>query len=180
MSADCGDVGESSDQDAVPGPAAIDTATLHGWCRLDPFVVSVWRLRTILNAAVVTIIAGPVAYIGVVQDRPRLQRVAIAVLVLTFIVALAGLVTASWRYRRWRWRLDPGFFELESGVWKTTNERVPVDRIHTMTINQGPLLRRRSLFQVSLYAAGSTGLVILPAIVGSDVTELQHRLGFGR
>ena len=59
-------------------------------------------------------------------------------------------------YNHYRYRMDDDCIETRSGVIFHSHVLVPVERIHQVEVNKGPILRRFGLAQVTVTTAGGT------------------------
>lgn len=166
---------------ALSGPRAGEVAGPGSqWCPFDPRIVQIWRIRTILLSVAVLGVIVPLPFLLPSTERwlRQVRMGAVVLIVVTLVVAAVRVISIQWRYRLSRWRLEGAFVEFESGWWRTVTERMPIDRIHTLGISQGPLLRRHSLFQVSLHASGGSGMLVLPALGADDLDRVRCHLEF--
>jgi putative membrane protein len=149
-----------------------------GWTTLDRRTVAV----TALVVAGMSITAGVHIGIGIAGG----SSVGTAVLLLLPVGALlvaGGSAVDHIRWRRTRYRLTPGRFELRSGVLVSKHRSLQRDRIRTVDITADPLLRAFGLVAVRIgtgeQSGADEGSVVLrpvPAEVGDALRrELLDR-----
>lgn len=126
--------------------------------QLDPAFEKVLRLRGVALAALVLAVA--------------LSAEAFSMLP-TGLFALPALALAVWlalispprRYRRWGYAFGPDRLRVVSGYLFYHDAVVPLGRIQHIDVDQGPILRRWGLAQLTVHTAGSHGAsIVLPGL----------------
>jgi uncharacterized protein len=138
--------------------------------QLDPRVVRIWRLSTVLSWVPPLIIGAGIAFVVLGRNGAW--------------VLLAGLLASGasvlWyppaRYRRWRWQLTPLAIELRYGVLVRRHEAVPYFRVQQIDVTQGPLDRLLGLATLQVTTASASGSAALPGIVASEAPAIRADL----
>lgn len=138
---------------------------------LDPRVIPLWRLSTVLS----TLFPGAIATMAVGGFLGRT-----AAMVALGVVLLLALVLTVWyppaKYARWRWRLTDLALELHHGVWVRQTETLPYFRIQQIDVNQGPVDRLLDLASLEVTSASASGSVSLPGIPVGDAPAVRRAL----
>jgi uncharacterized protein len=153
--------------DELPAPAPPPGDAAPG--RLDPRVVTVWRLG---GAVAALVAAAHAAVAALVLDASPLWALA----VLAPGLAAALFVPAA-LYRAWSWRVSEGEVRLKRGLWWRAESVVPLSRIQHVDTRQGPLQRAFGLATVVVFTAGSVGArVAIPGLDAAQAEALRDRL----
>lgn len=81
----------------------------------------------------------------------RVRYVAVAVYAIFLIYWLVGPEVF---YRRYRYRIDDDKAEIRRGIIVITHSLVPIERIHQVQVNKGPINRLFGLANVIITTAG--------------------------
>ncbi|RKQ83497.1 membrane protein YdbS with pleckstrin-like domain [Brockia lithotrophica] len=149
---------------------------------IDPRALQMWRVSTVLEAAIVaTVILGLDVLIWVLTTDDDVQALfpwdggwnllpfwAKGLLVgegvlfgLWFIFSF--FVAPPLRQARFRFDLREGELEVESGIWTMQRRLIPYARIQHVDLHQGPVARLYGLSEVIVVtAAGHTSIPALP------------------
>lgn len=135
--------------------------------RLDPRVVSLWRLSNLIGWGILIIallISNIVLMIGL--DIPLAG-------VLAGWLALAGIsIWFTWfrpprLYQAWSYRIDDRVLETRSGLLFQVSRLLPLSRLQHVDLHRGPLERMFGLASLVLHTAGTQSASI--TIPGLDV-----------
>ncbi|TQM38201.1 PH domain-containing protein [Pseudonocardia cypriaca] len=151
---------------------------MTGWTALDRRTVAV----TALVVAGMSITAGVPIGIGI-AGASSAGTAALLLLPVGALLVAGGSAVEYVRWRRTRYRLTPGRFELRSGVLVSKHRSLQRDRIRTVDITADPLLRAFGLVAVRIgtgeQSGADEGSVVLrpvPAEVGDALRrELLDR-----
>jgi membrane protein YdbS with pleckstrin-like domain len=120
--------------------------------RLDPRILTVWRLGALTSFGVPLTISGAVATLAL--DVPLVVVAASAALLLGLAIGpLPGL-----RWRRWSWTLTGTGIELTSGVLVHRRVTLPFFRIQQIDVIEGPLERLLGLATLTVTTASAGGV----------------------
>lgn len=90
----------------------------------------------------------------ILAERENLQWVLTALLVLIPVQAVCSLMVPPIRYARYRYILTEEELEVREGIIVVTREIVPIERIHKIEVNAGPIDRVFGLAKVKAVTAG--------------------------
>lgn len=90
----------------------------------------------------------------ILADRENLQWILTALLVLIPVQAVCSLLVPPIRYARYRYILTEEELEVREGIIVITREIVPIERIHKIEVNAGPIDRVFGLAKVKAVTAG--------------------------
>ena len=151
-------------EDASPSPAVEAPAS-----RLDPRVVTVWRLS-----------AGLVSLLLVAAAGAALLALGWSLVWLIPFLAFAFYETVALpakRYRGWSYRVGEDDLRLTRGVLWRNASVVLHSRIQHVDTRQGPLERAFGLATVVVYTAGTVGaMVAIPGVEAAEAERLRDRL----
>jgi uncharacterized protein len=145
--------------------------------RLDPRVVRLWRIRSIITSGVLLLIATPVVFfLGFGQ-------------VVTWAWLMAGwLALASIRvfllvwhptraYANWSYRLDGKVLETRHGIWFKVIQLLPLPRLQHVDLHSGPIERSFGLASIMLHTAGThEASIVIPGLDATEAERLRDRL----
>lgn len=112
-------------------------------------------LKSMYLSRIIAVIIIAVVFCGVYMaeaSAPDLYRY-ITVLVLVVVVVYA-LVSPVVFYKRYRYRMDDEKIEVRKGIVYITHILVPIERVHQVDVNAGPVNRLFGLADVSVTTAG--------------------------
>ncbi|MBL4846887.1 MAG: PH domain-containing protein [Planctomycetes bacterium] len=121
-------------------------------------------------------IAGSVggAFLGLLVGAP-LQGVALGGILLALIVVpLRVFVFAPIAWSRFRYRIEPEFVRIRSGVIVVTYQLIPLVRVQNVDSSQGPLERHYGLADVKIHNAAST--YVIPNLEEAEAERLREHL----
>jgi hypothetical protein len=78
------------------------------------------------------------------------------------------------RYKHWRFGISEEFLQLKSGVINEKHQLIPMARIQSVTIHQGPILRKYNLYNIKVNTI-TTGHII-PALYEKETMELRKQI----
>lgn len=100
-------------------------------------------------------------------------------LALLGLGVLPVLALGAWLdVRAQGWRLSPALLVGREGFWRRTTWMLDRDKVQSVHLSQGPLLRRWGLSRVLVNTAGTR--VALPLLRSADAEALQHALTVAR
>lgn len=88
-----------------------------------------------------------------------LNIVKIVVIVLEIIILLNLLISPQIRYKRYRYLINSEKIDVIEGLLFITREIVPIERIHKITVQKGPIDRIFGLGKVIITTAGGEATI---------------------
>ncbi|MCB0874386.1 MAG: PH domain-containing protein [Thermoleophilia bacterium] len=139
---------------------------------LDPRIIGVWRLRTLIAAGAVGVLGmGVTAVVWRVGPAGVAATIGVVMALITAVVVLSGMLVPQRRHRVYRWSLYPDGVVVRSGwLWQETTI-VPHVRIQAVDAQSGPLERAAGLASVHIRTASVAGS---PRIPGLDVNAADE------
>ena len=141
--------------------------------RLDPRMLRVWRLGSlVLIAVTLAVAAGALAAGGALGwPLPVVAGVAAALLAVE-LVDLA--VSPRVEYATWRYEVTPTDVELYHGVFVKKHVVVPLVRVQHVETKQGPIMRASGLASVRVSTAGES--FEIPGLAEDEARRLRDRV----
>jgi len=144
---------------------------------LDPRVVKLWKLHSLITSAVLLGVTGVgVVILGLGQVAPWKWLIA-------GWVALAGLRAyfLFWRqqrlYRAWGYRLDGKVLETRHGIWFRQLQLLPLPRLQHVDLHSGPIERSLGLASLLLHTAGThEATIVIPGLDANEAVRLRDHL----
>jgi uncharacterized protein len=89
-------------------------------------------------------------------------------------LALNTFVYPFIEYREWKFGIFQDKIELFNGIFTKNKSIIPISRIQSINIEQGPIYRRFKLASVTIHTAG--GIYKIPALTNSEAAEISENL----
>ncbi|OHX51385.1 hypothetical protein BB776_00625 [Planococcus salinarum] len=132
--------------------------------------LTVWRLYGMIETFVLTLLVGGVAALTYFFGWPVWLYAVYAGALLLFAFLLIYLFPKI-RWQRWRYEVREQEIELQYGLFIVTRTLVPMVRVQHVDTEQGPILRRYDLAEISISTAATTHTI--PALITSEADELR-------
>lgn len=78
------------------------------------------------------------------------------------------------RWQRWRYEVREQEIELQHGLFIVKRTLVPMVRVQHVDTEQGPILRKYDLSEISISTAATTHTI--PALITEEADELRSRI----
>lgn len=92
----------------------------------------------------------------------------------TLIVLIDIIVVPEIRYRRYKYYLDDEMLVVEEGLWFVTRSIAPIERIHQIEVQRGPIDRMFGMGNVVVTTAG--GVVKIAFLEDAVADDIAARL----
>lgn len=162
------------------GPTAdVESTSVTEFNRLDPRVVSLWRVQAAISWATLLLLIGIPAGIGfLLMEFPAARPlVAIAYGMLVLIAIFFVVVIPSRRYRYWLWRVDGRVIEIRRGRLFRAAHLIPLSRLQHVDLQSDPIERMFGLSTLVLHTAGThQASLSLSGLATGDAEALRDRL----
>lgn len=126
-------------------------------------------LKSMYLSRMITVVVIAVIFFAVYKaeaSAPELYRyIAVLVLVVVIVYALFSPIVF---YKRYRYRMDDEKVEVRKGILYISHVLVPIERVHQVDVNAGPVNRLFGLADVSITTAGG---VVTIQFLEEDVAE---------
>ncbi|HEX4846862.1 MAG TPA: PH domain-containing protein [Novosphingobium sp.] len=137
---------------------------------LDPAYAKMLRVRACLHGAILLALA----LVGEVFAPTPTGLIAVPALALA--AWLIGVVPQR-RYARWGYAFGADRLRVVSGYLFYNDTVVPLGRIQHIDLDQGPLMRRWDLAELTVHTAGSHGAsVSLPGLRRADAEAMREAI----
>lgn len=132
--------------------------------------LTVWRLYGIIETVVFALLAVGAGVLTYFFEWPAWLYAVYGGLLLLFAFLLIYLFPKI-RWQRWRYEVREQEIELQHGLFIVTRTLVPMVRVQHVDTEQGPILRRYDLAEISISTAATTHTI--PALITSEADELR-------
>jgi hypothetical protein len=153
-----------------PAPAP-DPAPESEDVRLEPRVLTLWRLRAGLVLASLAVLVFLVAFL--------VGGAAVAVGITLVVLGALGSLAWWWTalvWRSWEFRVGAGALHLRHGVLTRRFSTIPVHRVQHIDTEAGPLERRLGLATFVLRTASASSDSTVPGIDAGRAEALRMRI----
>lgn len=143
--------------------------------RVDKKAKSVMRLTALFLNLILFIVVAAVALILSAAAEVIPMGVAIAIIVVVLALLVAYIIVApEIRYRRYRYYVDDDMLIVVEGLFFITKSIAPIERIHQIAINRGPIDRMFGMSNVDITTAG--GEIRIAFLEDSVAEEIADKL----
>lgn len=144
--------------------------------RVDPGAPTYWRL---LGGTQSLVLIAAAVLVQIKFSPTTFWAVLMWGVAVVAAVVLVG-VMPRWRYAVHRWDLTDDAVWTRTGWWVSELRVAPINRVQTVDVERGPLMRWRGLSTVTVTTASSRGSLRIPALdqvvaagLVSDVTAIS-------
>ena len=135
--------------------------------------LTVWRLYGIIETIVIALIAIGAGVMTYFFEWPEwLYAIYAGVIILSGILLIYLFPKIRWQ--RWRYEVREQEIELQHGIFIVKRTLVPMVRVQHVDTEQGPILRKYDLAEISISTAATTHTI--PALVTAEADELRGRI----
>jgi membrane protein YdbS with pleckstrin-like domain len=135
--------------------------------------LTVWRLYGIIETAIISLAAIGAGALTYFFEWPAWLYFIYAGIVVLFGVLLVYLFPKI-RWQRWRYEVREQEIELQHGLFIVKRTLVPMVRVQHVDTEQGPILRKYDLAEISISTAATTHTI--PALMTAEADELRGRI----
>jgi len=138
--------------------------------------MKVWRISEFLINVGILVVLGIVFYLDIYFEwKYWIGWIIIGLLGLTVLSAIWGIIIEpSLKQKYWRYDVDEEFIQLKSGIWNKKHQLIPMTKVQSVELIQGPLLRKYQLYSISVGTMGSSHKI--PAIPQEEARELRDQI----
>ena len=135
--------------------------------------LTVWRLYGMIETAVVAVLLAGIGTLTYFFDWPNWIYAAAGGVLLLFAFLFIYLFPKI-RWERWRYEVRDQEIELQHGLFIVKRTLVPMVRVQHVDTEQGPILRKYDLSEISISTAATTHTI--PALITEEADELRSRI----
>jgi hypothetical protein len=143
--------------------------------RLSKDSIKVWLINELILNVIGFIILGVLFYLDYYFSwREWIGWVLFGLTILAVIDMIFSPLKLQLRYKYWRFGISEEFLQLKSGAINEKHQLVPMARIQSVTINQGPILRRYSLYNIKVNTITTEHTI--PALYETEAMEVRNQI----
>lgn len=135
---------------------------------------SCMRLATFVSVAFMLLIMGVARLILFLKDVPLPLLVDVALLAWAVLWLAYTLVAPALRYRRYRYLIDHEKIVVKEGLLFISQDFAPIERVHQISVQSGPIDRIYGLAKVTATTAG--GIVTVRFLPIAEAEEIAQAL----
>ncbi|ETP68426.1 membrane protein [Planococcus glaciei] len=133
----------------------------------------VWRLYGMIQTAILAVLMIGAGVLTYFFDWPQWLYAVYAAIVIVY-GALFIYLFPKIRWERWRYEVREQEIELQHGLFIVKRTLVPMVRVQHVDTEQGPILRKYDLAEISISTAATTHTI--PALITAEADELRARI----
>lgn len=143
--------------------------------KLSRDVIKVWLISESIENGIGFIILGILFYLDYLFSwKEWIGWILYGIAVLGVGGALWSFIRPFLLYKNWRYDVDEEFLQFKSGVVKRVYQLVPMTKIQSVALEQGPILRKYGLYYVLLETMGSSHAI--PGLPEEVAIELRDQI----
>lgn len=135
--------------------------------------LTVWRLYGIIQTAIMAVLVIGAGLLTYFFDWPQWLYAIYAAIIVLFGILVIYLFPKI-RWERWRYEVREQEIELQHGLFIVKRTLVPMVRVQHVDTEQGPILRKYDLAEISISTAATTHTI--PALITAEADELRARI----
>ncbi|HSI67966.1 MAG TPA: PH domain-containing protein [Planococcus sp. (in: firmicutes)] len=135
--------------------------------------LTVWRLYGTIQTTIFTLMMVGAGVLTYFLDGPAWLYGVFGGILLVYGFLFIYLFPKI-RWQRWRYEVREQEIELQHGLFIVKRTLVPMVRVQHVDTEQGPILRKYDLAEISISTAATTH--IIPALVTAEADDLRRRI----
>ncbi len=135
--------------------------------------LTVWRLYGAMATAVLAALLIGISILAYFLDWPVWVYISAGAFLLLYAFFFIYLFPKI-RWQRWRYEVREQEIELQHGLFIVKRTLVPMVRVQHVDTEQGPILRKYDLSEISISTAATTHTI--PALITAEADELRSRI----
>lgn len=140
--------------------------------RLPKKAITVWRLYGFFQTIFLTLVAAGAVFLTNKFDWPIwIQWTLIAVVMLSIIFSIILFPTIRWKI--WRYEVREQEIEIQSGLFVVTRTLIPMVRVQHVDTEQGPILKKYNLANISISSAATTHTIPMLETEDADLLRMK-------
>lgn len=135
--------------------------------------LTVWRLYGLIMTILIAIVAGVICFLTITFEWPLyIMIIAVACVILGITLLIVLFPTIRWNI--WRYEVREQEIEIQSGLFVVKRTLIPMVRVQHVDTEQGPILKRYNLANISISTAATTHTV--PMLEVEEANELRMKI----
>ena len=143
--------------------------------RLSPDACKVWMIKETIGNIIYFAVLGLLFFLDYYFAwKAWIGLVIIILTVLSVPITILSYIWTFFSYKNWRYDVSEEYLKMKSGALVEEYKIVPMTKIQSVATNQGPLLRKYGLYNLTVETMGSSHMIpALPTVVAN---ELRNRI----
>ena len=135
--------------------------------------ITVWRIYGLFQTLFFTVLAGITTFLAFTFEWPfYIYIIAWGIVVLSIILFI--WLFPNIRYNIWRYEVREQEIEIQSGLFVVTRILIPMVRVQHVDTEQGPILKKYGLANISISSAATTHTI--PLLEMHEADYLRARI----
>ena len=135
--------------------------------------ITVWRIYGVFQTLFLALLAGGTSALAYYFEGPFYLHL------IGWAIVIAALIFLIWlfpniRHRIWRYEVREQEIEIQSGLFIVTRTLIPMVRVQHVDTEQGPILKRYGLSNISISSAATTHTI--PFLEMEEADGLRARI----
>ena len=140
--------------------------------QLPKKAIIVWRLYGFFQTIFLALVAAGAVFLTMKFDWPIwIQWTMITVVILSIICSI--ILFPSIRWKIWRYEVREQEIEIQSGLFVVTRTLIPMVRVQHVDTEQGPILKKYNLANISISSAATTHTIPMLEIEDADLLRMK-------
>ncbi|MER1958059.1 MAG: PH domain-containing protein [Solibacillus sp.] len=140
--------------------------------QLPKKAITVWRLYGFFQTIFLALVAAGAVFLTMKFDWPIwIQWTMITVVILSIICSI--ILFPSIRWKIWRYEVREQEIEIQSGLFVVTRTLIPMVRVQHVDTEQGPILKKYNLANISISSAATTHTIPMLEIEDADLLRMK-------
>ena len=133
---------------------------------------TVWRLYGWIQTIILTLVAAGLIFVTLKFDWPQwMMYVAMGVVLLSICCSIVIFPNIRWKI--WRYEVREQEIEIQSGLFVVKRTLIPMVRVQHVDTEQGPILRKYKLANISISSAATTHTIPLLQLKDADMLRTK-------
>ena len=138
--------------------------------------VKVWRMTEAITNLIILAVLGILLFVDdYFTWKEWIGWILNGLIVLSFFHAIWSIfIEPILLQKYWRYDVNEEFIQTKRGAWSETHELIPMTKVQSVKLNQGPFLRKYNLYSLSIGTMGDSHDI--PAIPEKEAYELRDKI----
>lgn len=138
--------------------------------------VKVWRISEVISNSTILVVLGVCYFLDFYFSwKAWIGPIIVGLGVLTILAALWGIFIAPpLKQRYWRYEVSEEFIQLKWGVMVENHQLIPMTKVQSVELTQGPLQRKYQLYSITVGTMGTSHEI--PAIPKEEAYRLRDQI----
>ncbi len=140
--------------------------------QLPKKAVTVWRLYGLFQTIILAALAAGAVFLTNKFDWPIwIQWTMIAAVMLSIVCSIVLFPSIRWNI--WRYEVREQEIEIQSGLFVVTRTLIPMVRVQHVDTEQGPILKKYNLANISISSAATTHTIPMLELEDADLLRMK-------